>query len=66
MAAIVFKSSGVPMAIGNAAAGTGENPFTGRIDEVRVFSRALTAEEVASQFNDNGLVSREQLPVSQK
>jgi hypothetical protein len=59
-------ASSAPLTIGNGAGGTGANLFTGRIDEVRVFSRALTAEEIASQYNDNGLVSSVRLPISQK
>ena len=58
--------SSAPLAIGNSGAGSGMDLFSGRIDEVRVFSRALTDAEISSQFYDNGLVSSEQLPVSQK
>jgi len=33
---------------------------------VKVFSRALTAAEIAAIYADTGLVSSDQLPVSQK
>lgn len=40
---------GGPATIGSDSTGTG-NPFTGSIDEVRVYSRAITANEVAQLY----------------
>ncbi|MFA6328553.1 MAG: LamG-like jellyroll fold domain-containing protein, partial [Candidatus Micrarchaeia archaeon] len=52
-------------AIGNGPDYTSER-FVGAIDEVRVFSRALTADEIASLYTDNALASSQALPLSQK
>jgi len=52
-------------AIGNGPDYTYER-FEGKIDEVRVFSRALSDAEILSLYNDNALASSQPLPLSQK
>ena len=52
-------------AIGNGPDYATEH-FSGTIDEVRAFSRALTDAEILSLYNDNALSSSQSLPLSQK
>ena len=52
-------------AIGNGPE-YGTDHFQGTIDEVRVFSRALTDAEILSLYNDNALSASQALPLSQK
>jgi hypothetical protein len=58
-------SSARNFAIGNAPDHSREH-FQGVIDEVRVFSRTLTDDEILSLYNDNALASSQALPLSQK
>ena len=37
--------------IGNSSSGVGNEPFNGKISNVKVYTRGLTAEEVAQNFN---------------
>ena len=61
-------STSAPLTIGNTPddVSTTGYGFGGTIDEVRAFSRALTADEVLSLYNDNALASSQSLPLSQK
>ncbi|MCX6770917.1 MAG: DUF2341 domain-containing protein [Candidatus Micrarchaeota archaeon] len=64
-------SLGTPItSLSNFAIGNGPDyisePFSGRIDEVRVFSRALTDAEILALYDDNALASSQPLPLSQK
>ena len=54
------------LAIGNTPDGAGNYGFHGRIDEVRIISRALTDAEVLSVYKDNSLISSQTLPLSQQ
>jgi hypothetical protein len=56
-------ASAEPLTIGSSPSGT--SGFVGAIDEVRVFSRALTDAEILSLYNDNALASSAALPLSQ-
>lgn len=42
--------NGVPLTIGRQ---TGSRPFSGKIDEVRIYSRALSATEVTTLYNNS-------------
>ena len=44
----VTLGSSVPMAIGNQPAGSGDRPFNGLIDDLRIFDGALSDTEVAT------------------
>ena len=44
----VDGNSGVPAALGNQP--QGDRPFDGRIDEVRIYNRALTAQEILADM----------------
>jgi hypothetical protein len=55
----IFNLSGIPLTL--AQAHGSENYFNGTIDEVRIYSRALTAQEVTDHYNgrytnESGLV----------
>jgi hypothetical protein len=45
-------SASVPVSIGRNPAGTGADYLSGAIDDVRIFTRALTAAEVIALFNE--------------
>ena len=68
----IYETSSMPfttastLAIGNTPDALGGYGFKGRIDEVRVISRALTDAEVLSVYKDNSLVSSQILPLSQQ
>ena len=53
-----------PLAIGNTPDASAYG-FSGKIDEVRAFSRALTGDEIAALYSDNALTSSQSLPLSQ-
>jgi hypothetical protein len=66
-ATVTGLNTGNHLSIGNAAFNsTNGYGFVGEIDEVRIFSRALSDAEVLSLYRDYGLVSSSPLPVSQK
>ena len=54
----IATSASTPVAIGNQPAGAGNRPFTGRLDEVRIYERGLTQ----AQLQDN-MAAATALPV---
>ena len=50
-AGTITAAPNVGVAIGNQPAGAGDRPFSGLIDEVKIYDAALTAAELATEFN---------------
>jgi len=50
----INSSNSVHAAIGNQPPGVGDRPFDGKIDEVYLINRALSANEVAELMGDMG------------
>jgi hypothetical protein len=50
--ALVYDAAAVPVTIGaNFASNAPADNFNGRVDEVAIYNRALTADEVAGIYN---------------
>ncbi|MEM7575175.1 MAG: LamG-like jellyroll fold domain-containing protein [Bacteroidota bacterium] len=47
----ISTSAGVPVALGNQPTGTGERPFSGWIDDVRIYGAALSQADIDQLYN---------------
>lgn len=53
-AGILVRDSGALIGLGNQPTGAGERAFNGLLDDVRIFSKALTPEEILAQSVSDG------------